>query len=426
MGTQKTGRVLGTVTAMGLVAAMAAPAWRGRNVTVSEQVSRGRSSLPVQPSLTANITARPLTVGGALVVASTKTYDRTTTASITDSTQLTLVNVPAGDAGNASKVALTGLGASYSDKTVATGKTVTLTAASLTGTTSSNYTLSLTGSPTTTADITLRSLNVTITATNKTYNQSSAASVTYADNRVSGDVFTVSGTATFPDKNVGTARTVTASSITLTGADAANYTQNTTATTTASITRRTLTVTAAVNDKTYDGNNTATVTLSDDRVTGDVLTVSRTAATFPDKNAGTTRTVTVTGITIAGTDSGNYTQNTTATTTASITRRTIAIGIVANDKTYDGSTAAEVTYTDNRISGDTLQVTGTAAFADKNAGAGKIVTASSLAVSGADSGNYTHGSGSTTTASITRRQLTVTAAARDKRYDASNAATVDF
>ena len=131
--------------------------------------------------------------------------------------------------------------------------------------------------------------------------------------------------ATFADKNVGTGKTVTVSGITISGADAGNYTFNASATTTADITARALTVTATGVNKVYDGTTTATVTLSDNRVAGDVLADSYTTASFADKNVGTGKTVTVSGITISGTDAGNYTFNTTATTTADITARALTV-----------------------------------------------------------------------------------------------------
>ena len=122
---------------------------------------------------------------------------------------------------------------------------------------------------------------------------------------------------------MGTGKTVTVAGITITGTDAGNYSlASTTATTTADITPRALTVSATGVNKVYDGTTTATVTLTDNRVAGDVFTDADTSATFADKNVGTGKTVTVAGITITGTDAGNYTlANTTATTTANITPR---------------------------------------------------------------------------------------------------------
>jgi hypothetical protein len=80
-----------------------------------------------------------------------------------------------------------------------------------------------------------------------------------------------------------------------------------------------LNVSATGVNKGYDGNTTATVTLSDNRISGDVLTLSYSSATFSDKNIGTGKAVSVSGISVTGTDAGNYTFNTTAATTANIT-----------------------------------------------------------------------------------------------------------
>ena len=51
--------------------------------------------------------------------------------------------------------------------------------------------------------------------------------------------------------------------------------------------------------------------------TGDALTASYTSASFADKSVGTGKTVSVSGISIAGTDAGNYNLSAmTASTTA--------------------------------------------------------------------------------------------------------------
>src|SRR5206468_2263616 len=86
-----------------------------------------------------------------------------------------------------------------------------------------------------------------------------------------------------------------------------------------------LAVSATGVNKVYDGTNTATVTLADNRVAGDVFTDSYTSATFNNKNVGTGKPVSVSGISIAGTDSGNYTFNTTASTAADITARALTV-----------------------------------------------------------------------------------------------------
>src|SRR5262249_31538053 len=132
-------------------------------------------------------------------------------------------------------------------------------------------------------------------------------------------------TADFNNKNVGTAKPVSVSGIGLAGADAGNYTFNTTAGTNADITARALTVTASATNKVYDGTTTATVTLGDNRVVGDALTASYANADFNNKNVGAAKPVSVGGIGLAGADAGNYTFNTTASTNADVTARALTV-----------------------------------------------------------------------------------------------------
>ncbi len=176
----------------------------------------------------------------------------------------------------------------------------------------------------------------------------------------------------------------------MSGTDAGNYTVNTTATTTADITARALTVSATADNKVYDGTTTAVAHLSDDRVSGDVFTDSYTSANFADKNAGIGKTVTVLGISISGTDAGNYTFNSTATATADITARALTISATGNNKVYDGNTNAIVDLSDNRVAGDVFTDNYTSAsFDTKNVGAGKAVSVSGISISGTDASNYT-------------------------------------
>ena len=107
---------------------------------------------------------------------------------------------------------------------------------------------------------------------------------------------------------------------------------STSAATTADITARTLTVSATGVNKVYDGTIDATVTLSDDRVAGDSQSASYTSASFANKNVGTGKTVNVSGIAVAGADAANYSANSTATTTADITGRTLAISATGGMK----------------------------------------------------------------------------------------------
>src|SRR5207237_595907 len=132
-------------------------------------------------------------------------------------------------------------------------------------------------------------------------------------------------------------------------------------------TARTLHVTATADGKTYDGNTTAVAHLADDRVSGDVFSDSYTSATFSDKNVGTGKTVSVSGISISGADAGNYTANTSTTALADITARTLHVTATADGKTYDGNTTAVAHLADDRVSGDVFSDSYTSAtFSDKN------------------------------------------------------------
>src|SRR5439155_5530573 len=234
----------------------------------------------------------------------------------------------------------------------------------------------------------VRPLLVTSTAVNKGYDGTITATVTLSDNRVAGDTLSRSYTiASFADKNVGSAKTVNVSGIAISGTDAANYSANTTTSTTADITVRTLVVTATGVNKGYDGTSTATVTLSDNRVPGDTLSRSYTSASFADKNVGTSKPVSVSGISVTGTDASNYTANTTASTTADITKATVTALVTANNKIYDATTASTIASRSltGVIGSDDVSLSGgTATFASKTVGTAKTVTATGLSLSGAD------------------------------------------
>jgi hypothetical protein len=362
-------------------------------------------------STTVDITARPLVVSAT---GANKPYDGTTSATVTLSD-----NRVAGDSLTTSYTS-----ASFANKNVGTAKTVSVSGISLSGTDAANYTANTSAS--TTADITARSLSVTATGVNKVYDGTTSATVTLSDNRLAGDSLSTSYTsASFSNKNVGTNKTVSVSGIALSGADASNYTANTTASTTANISARALTVSATGVNKAYDGTTTTTVTLSDDRLAGDSLSTSYTSASFANKNVGISKTVSVSGIALSGTDAGNYTANATASTTADITTRALTISATGVNKVYDGTTSATVTLSDNRVVGDSLSTSYTSAsFADPMVGAAKTVSVGGISLSGLDAGNYTANTTASATANITAASLTTLVTANNKVYDGTTSATI--
>ena len=361
-------------------------------------------------STTADITPKALTVSGVTV--SDKVYDGSKSATV-NTTSAVYIGLIANDVVTAN---VTGL---FSDKNVANVKSVTLTS-SFTGADAGNYNIAQISGLT--ANITPATLAVSATGVNKVYDGLMGATVTYGDNRIAGDVLTFTGSASFADKNVATGKAVSVSGIAATGVDSANYTFNTTAATTANITAATLAVSATGVNKVYDGLMGATATLGDNRIAGDVLTLAGNAS-FADKNVATGKALSVSGITVTGTDAGNYTFNTTAATTANITAATLAVSATGVNKVYDGLTGATVTYGDNRIAGDVLTFTGSASFADKNVATSKVVSVSGIAATGVDSANYTFNTTAATTANITARALTVSATGVNKVYDGLMGAT---
>src|SRR5439155_331374 len=254
-----------------------------------------------------------------------------------------------------------------------------------------------------------------------------AASANLSDDRVAGDLLTDAYVAaSFADKNVGTAKPVSVSGISISGADAANYTFNTTAATTADITARALTVSATGANKVYDGTTVATVTLSDDHLLGDDVSDAYSAAAFADKSVGTAKTVSVTGISISGADAANYSlSNSSASTTADITAKPLTVSATGENKGYDGTTVASVTLSDNRVAGDLLtDAYSTASFADKNVGSAKTVSVTGISISGADAANYTANATVSTTADITPKAVSGAFTAADKVYDGTRSATI--
>lgn len=235
-------------------------------------------------------------------------------------------------------------------------------------------------------------LDISTSAVSKTYDQTTNAAGTaitvngtqlFAADSLSG------GTFVFDNKNVGSNKTVAVSGVTLNdGNGGNNYTVNFVDNTASSITPATLKVTASGQDRVYDATRAATATYDDDRIAGDVLTVNGTAS-FADKNAGTNKLVSVSGISLSGADAANYMLDASpVTTTANITPRILTLNAAAQNKVYNGLTAATVSLSDNHLAGDVLTVSGNGNFADKNVGNNKLVTVSGISLSGTDAGNY--------------------------------------
>ncbi len=251
-----------------------------------------------------------------------------------------------------------------------------------------------------------------ITITSKGNSAATISSVT-----VSGSDFTIGGSG----NSVTAGNSITSWTVqpnaglgmgTHTGTITVTYNNNATATATVSFTvsKAALTPTASANGKTYDGTTTASGTINlSGAVSGENPAASGTFA-FENANAGTGKTVNVTGITLTGDWSANYQLSTTSiTTTANITPKPItgATVTLGDSLTYtgqqqtqtvssveiDGLTAA---YTVSGNTGTdaksyTLTVTGTGNFNGTQTAQFTIAKATTNSITGLTCGNIVFG-----------------------------------
>ena len=376
--------------------------------TVNDGNAGGNYAVTVNAAV-GTITAKGITITG--VTAADKVYDGGTTATAGfGGAGLVVVS------GDVVSINSTASGATFATKTVGLGKTVTLSGVILSGADAGNYSLT---QPGTTASITAKGLTVTgVTAADKVYDGTTTATLDVAaaglHGKVSGDAVTLASAGAagvFVDKNVGAGKTVTVSGLAIGGADAGNYTV-TQPTATASITARSLTVTATGQNKTYDGTPDATVTLASNKLGGDTVALSYASAAFADGNAGTDKPVAVSGIAIGGADADNYALlSSAASTTASIAEAGVTVDFTAADKAYDGTTEATITGASlgGVIGSDIVGVdlsAAAASFEDKDAGS-HAVSGSGFALAGADRSNYSIDMVRDATATIDKAVLTV-------------------
>ncbi len=157
----------------------------------------------------------------------------------------------------------------------------------------------------------------------------------------------------------------------------------------------------SVSDKSYDGTTVATIHDSSNAQidglvdpTNDKVTVdsSKAIATFADKNVGTDKPVTITGVELTSDDASNYKLSVQPTAKADITTRKLQINSVTiQDKEYDKTNAATIGKIDYAgiIDGDDVSLELTATFESADAGEGKTVSLSGGTLLGSDKNNYT-------------------------------------
>jgi len=372
-------------------------------------------TLPTTYEATATIFKKDITVVG--VVATDKIYDGTTTNIINTSVSA-LAGLIQGD-----QISISSMTGTFSNKNVGTDIPVIGSEVTFTGPDAGNYNLiQPTGLK---ANILPRTLIASATGISRQYDGTTNAQVNISDNRVAGDIITYDYSGSFLDENIGTNKFIAVQINRLTGADGGNYTLAANPSAFADVTRRVITFTPVVTTKVYDGTTAATGTLATNVIAGDNVTVTFGNVRFDDPDAGAAKSVTLTGISVTG-DLSNYSwspTNTTATGTAIITPYIVDL---TGTKVYDGTTtiAATQLVMGALVGNQTLTLSGTGTFADRNVGTGKLIDATGLTLlsgSGTNGGlasNYTL-TGGLQVASITPASLVLTASDAVKTYDGS-------
>jgi hypothetical protein len=320
------------------------------------------------PTQAATITPKPLTVTGLTVPAS-KVYDGTTATATPGGTAALLTAEAAafGTGGDGKPytgdtVAINGTASgSYNNRNVASATTVTFTGLS---TANGNYSIT---TPTQAATITPKPLTVSaITAGSTTYDGTTTAKLggtaafpsaeaaafgTGADGKpYTVDSVSAGGTAagTLAAKDVG-AQAVTTSGVTVTGTGSGNYTVTQQTGLTQNVTPKALTMSGLTvpPSKVYDGTTTATVSgtavlqsaespgngsTSDGKpYSGDTVSITGTATgTYNSPNVATATTVTFAGLSLSGTQSGDYSLTIESAASATITPASTSGAIVSS------------------------------------------------------------------------------------------------
>jgi gliding motility-associated-like protein len=391
----------------------------------------------VQPAGSANISKANLLVTGVGV--NNKIYDGTTSASL-NTASASLSGVFSGDAVSINSSGATG---TFVNRNAGTAKPVSVSGFTIGGNDAGNYTLI---QPSLTANITTATLTVNgITANNKIYDATKTAILNIGGAVLTGilgsdavNLISTSVTGSFDSKNAGTSKYVSASGFSLGGPDMANYSLSQPVTT-ANIMKASLTVSGvSANNKVYNGTTVATLNTGSALLAGvlggDNVTIVSAGATgtFVNRNVGANKIVTASGLTLSGSDSGNYTIIVPALS-ADITKAPLTIsGLTANNKVYDGTTAATLNLSSASLTGiidaDAVSLNSSAAsgtFSDANIGSGKVVTTTGFTLGGTDSGNYSLTQPSVT-ASITGILLTISGVSiNNKVYDGTTTAILN-
>lgn len=390
-----------------------------------------------------------LSVTTAPTVTLSKTYDGSTVTDVTNQilNAAAITGIVAGD-----DVAVSAT-ATYDNKNVSSNKDITITY-SLSGTDAAKYTAP--AKATISGEIAKANLTVPAPTTTKTYDQTATATqnITPTAGKINGDILTVTETITFDTASAGKDKSVICS-YALTDTDAVNY--NVPADQSfddGEIIAKPITITGTTveTSKTYNRNDGAVVInpgASSNIISGDTVIIEATAY-YATSSASTNQPIYVT-YTLNGSEAANYQVTYTDPQTLATHPGLSFIKLIDNgvinkvqltnkqapsvaNKTYDGNATTNITKTavntgdiSGICSGDTVNLTATASFADANAGVAKQVTITYLITGGSGSENYLPPVNGTATATISPLEFDTTRVidSPSKEYDGTSTATVN-
>jgi hypothetical protein len=250
-----------------------------------------------------------------------------------------------------------------------------------------------------------------ISAYNKIYDGTTTAFLNFSSSSIEGiiqgdEVYisTSSYQARFIDKNAQENKQVNILNLELSGLDSNNYEITILPTTTASIFKKSISVSnISAYNKIYDGTTTAFLNFSSSSIEGIIqgdevyISTSSYQARFIDKNAQENKQVNILNLELSGLDAQNYFINSyPSTSSASIFPKEVSLeGIKVLDKIYDGTVAAQIDFSNAKIKGiiegDDVRLDFSEAnffFEDSLKGYNKKVLIKNLKLDGRDKQNY--------------------------------------
>jgi hypothetical protein len=190
------------------------------------------------------------------------------------------------------------------------------------------------------------------------------------------------------------------------------------------INQRPITVTAAANTKQYDGTLSAAATPTGNALqNGDVITSGE---SYDNASVGTTHVLTPAAVVIKNSaltvdETANYNITPATISTGVIQQRPITVTAAANTKQYDGTLSAAATPTGNALqNGDVI--TSGETYDNVNVGTTHVLTPAAVVIKNStltvdETANYSITPATISTGVIQQRPITVTAAANTKQYD---------